>query len=41
MKRIFIALAVTVLFCIPSFAQVYANKDLPLTIERPKFEDYP
>ena len=41
MKRIIIALSLGVLFCIPSFAQVYANKDLPLKIEPPKVEDYP
>jgi hypothetical protein len=41
MKRIIIALSLSVLFCVPSFAQVYANKDLPLKIEPPKVEDYP
>jgi hypothetical protein len=41
MKRIIIALSLSALSCIPSFAQVYANKDLPLKIEPPKVEDYP
>ncbi|MCX6574545.1 MAG: hypothetical protein NTX99_11220 [Candidatus Aminicenantes bacterium] len=41
MKRIIIAFSLSVLFCIPSFAQVYANKDLPLKIAPPKVEDYP
>lgn len=42
MKRIVMALSLGVLFCIPSFAQVYPNKDLPLkSIEPPKAVDYP
>jgi hypothetical protein len=41
MKRVIIALSLSILFCIPSFAQVYANKDLPLKIEPPKVVDYP
>jgi len=41
MKRILIALSLSALICIPSFAQVYANKDLPLKIAPPKVESYP
>jgi hypothetical protein len=34
-------MSLTLLFCLPSFAQVYANKDLPLKIEQPKPGEYP
>lgn len=41
MKRTSIVLCLIILACVPSFGQVYANKDLPLKIEPPKIEDYP